>query len=60
LAVFYRALFSSEMGHYKVFLRLARKIAGRTAADVRWQELLALEAKILAGQEPGPRIHSGA
>jgi tRNA-(ms[2]io[6]A)-hydroxylase len=59
LAAFYRALFSSEMGHYKVFLKLARKIAGRTAAEERWQEVLAAEARILAAQDPGPRIHSG-
>jgi tRNA 2-(methylsulfanyl)-N6-isopentenyladenosine37 hydroxylase len=59
LATFYRALFSSEMGHYKVFLRLARKIAGRAAADLRWDELLAKEAVILARQTAGPRIHSG-
>lgn len=60
LAAFYKALFSSELGHYKVFLRLANKIAGRAAAGARWQELLAAEAKILAEQAPGPRIHSGA
>jgi tRNA 2-(methylsulfanyl)-N6-isopentenyladenosine37 hydroxylase len=59
LAAFYRALCSSEMGHYKVFLRLARKVAGKAAVDVRWQEMLAHEARILARQEPGPRIHSG-
>ena len=58
LAAFYRALYASEMGHYKVFLRLARKVAGRAAADARWQEMLAAEARILARQEPGPRIHS--
>ena len=58
LAKFYGALFSSEMGHYKVFLRLARKVAGRARADERWQEMLAAEAAILARQEPGPRIHS--
>ena len=58
LAAFYHALFSSEMGHYKVFLRLARKVAGRQPADARWQELLAAEARILARQDPGPRIHS--
>jgi tRNA-(ms[2]io[6]A)-hydroxylase len=59
LAAFYRALCSSEMGHFKVFLRLARKVAGKAAVDVRWQEMLAHEARILARQEPGPRIHSG-
>lgn len=56
----YKALFSSEMGHYKVFLRLAHKIAGRAVAEARWSELLDAEARILNGQEPGPRIHSGA
>jgi tRNA-(ms[2]io[6]A)-hydroxylase len=58
LAKFYGALFASEMGHYKVFLRLARKVSGRARADARWQEMLAAEAAILARQEPGPRIHS--
>jgi L-alanine-DL-glutamate epimerase-like enolase superfamily enzyme len=60
LAAFYQALFSSELGHYKVFLKLARRIAGKPAADARWQHLLAAEAQILARQTPGPRIHSGA
>jgi tRNA 2-(methylsulfanyl)-N6-isopentenyladenosine37 hydroxylase len=59
LANFYRALFSSELGHYKVFLRLANRIAGRKVVDARWQELLADEARVLAEQPPGPRIHSG-
>jgi tRNA-(ms[2]io[6]A)-hydroxylase len=58
LAAFYKALYSSEMGHYKVFLRLARKVAGRQPADARWEEMLAAEARILARQDPGPRIHS--
>ena len=59
LATFYRALYASEMGHYKVFLRLARKVAGKAPVDARWQEMLASEARILARQEAGPRIHSG-
>src|SRR5688500_2615636 len=59
LAGFYRALFLSEFGHYKVFLRLANRIAGRKTVDERWQELLAAEAQILADQPAGPRIHSG-
>ena len=29
LASFYRALFSSELGHYKVFLKLASKVSGK-------------------------------
>lgn len=59
LALFYKALFSSELGHYKVFLRLAQRVSGRKAAQERWQEMLTLEAGILAGQPVGPRIHSG-
>lgn len=59
LARFYKALYSSELGHYKVFLKLAAKIAGRKNADARWDEMLTAEAEILAQQEPGPRMHSG-
>ncbi len=59
LAAFYKALFSSEMGHYKVFLKLAYKLAPKAKAELRWQQMLVAEAQILACQEPGPRIHSG-
>jgi tRNA-(ms[2]io[6]A)-hydroxylase len=59
LSAFYKALFSSELGHFKVFLRLARKIDETNSVEERWQEMLAAEAEILARQEPGPRIHSG-
>jgi tRNA-(ms[2]io[6]A)-hydroxylase len=58
LASFYRALYSSEFGHYRVFLKLAVKIADK-AVDARWQQMLALEAEILARQTAGPRILSG-
>ena len=60
LAAFYKALFSSEMGHYKVFLKLAAKVAEKEIVDTRWQKLLAAEARIIAEQTPGPRIHSGS
>jgi tRNA-(ms[2]io[6]A)-hydroxylase len=59
LAAFYQALHSSEFGHYKVFLKLAARVAGQKAVDTRWQQMLALEAQILAQQAAGPRIHSG-
>lgn len=59
LAAFYSALFSSELGHYKVFLKLAYKIEPKATVDARWQQMLAQEARILAEQPPGPRIHSG-
>jgi tRNA-(ms[2]io[6]A)-hydroxylase len=60
LAAFYKALFSSEMGHYKVFLKLAAKVAAKEIVEQRWQKLLAAEARIISEQTPGPRIHSGA
>ena len=59
LAAFYKALFSSELGHHKVFLKMAHKIAAKDVVEARWQELLDYEARILAAQEPGARIHSG-
>jgi tRNA-(ms[2]io[6]A)-hydroxylase len=59
LAGIYQALYSSEFGHYKVFLKLACKIANPLVVDVRWQHMLAAEAQILAQQPAGPRIHSG-
>ncbi len=59
IAAFYKALFASELGHYKVFLKLASKIAPAHAMDARWRQMLAEEARILGEQTPGPRIHSG-
>jgi tRNA 2-(methylsulfanyl)-N6-isopentenyladenosine37 hydroxylase len=58
LSAFYTALYSSELGHYKVFLKLAYKIAKKEVVDARWREMLVSEAQILEQQEPGPRIHS--
>jgi tRNA 2-(methylsulfanyl)-N6-isopentenyladenosine37 hydroxylase len=59
LAAFYKALHSSEMGHYKVFLKLAYKMAPKEEVAERWQALLEAEARIIAAQPPGCRIHSG-
>ncbi len=59
LAAFYGALFSSELDHYQVFLKLATEAGPARAVEARWQEMLAAEARILASQPPGPRIHSG-
>jgi len=59
LSAFYRSLYASEFGHYNVFLKLARRFTKASTVEARWQEMLAAEAKILAAQEPGPRIHSG-
>jgi tRNA-(ms[2]io[6]A)-hydroxylase len=59
LAAFYGALFSSELGHYKVFLKLAYQIGPEEPVDTRWQQMLAAESRILAEQPPGSRMHSG-
>jgi tRNA 2-(methylsulfanyl)-N6-isopentenyladenosine37 hydroxylase len=59
IAAFYKALFSSELGHYKVFLKLAAKVASKEVVELRWRFMLEKEAEILTQQEPGPRIHSG-
>ena len=59
LATFYRALFASERGHYRLFLNLARKFTRDAELEERWQQMLGCEASIIAQQEPGPRIHSG-
>jgi len=59
LAKFYRSLYSSELGHFTVFLKLAYKIAPKETVDSRWLQILEAEAQILERQEPGPRIHSG-
>lgn len=59
LAAFYKALYTSELGHYKVFLKLAYKLTEKEVVEARWWEMVAQEARILAEQEPGPRIHSG-
>jgi tRNA 2-(methylsulfanyl)-N6-isopentenyladenosine37 hydroxylase len=59
LAAFYRALYSSELGHFKIFLKLAAQSVTRATAEARWKQMLSAEARIIAQQEPGPRIHSG-
>ncbi len=59
LAGFYRTLYSSEVGHYRIFLHLAGRFTAASVLEARWQVMLAAEAAILAEQEPGPRIHSG-
>ena len=60
LAAFYKALFSSEFGHYRVFLKLANRMAPADEVKARWDELLGHESRILSEQPPGSRIHSGS
>ena len=59
LSSFYRALFASEAGHYQAFLGLAAKFTLKTELNHRWHEMLAAEERIIAQQQPGPRIRSG-
>lgn len=59
LQSFYKSLFASEFGHYTVFLKLAEQLDSADVIEERWSQLLDDEARILAAQEPGPRIHSG-
>jgi tRNA-(ms[2]io[6]A)-hydroxylase len=59
LARFYHRLWSSELGHYQVFLRLAGWTVPRPEVEDRWREMLEFEADAIAAQPPGPRMHSG-
>jgi tRNA-(ms[2]io[6]A)-hydroxylase len=59
LARFYGRLGTSELGHYRVFLHLAEYAVGESERCLRWRELLEAEARIIAAQPPGPRMHSG-
>ena len=54
----YRGLWSSEKGHFQVFLELAFEIQERGLVEKRWEEMLEEEARIISAQEPGSRIHS--
>ena len=59
LAGLYKGLWSSEFGHYKVFLKLAWEVMEKEKVQKRWEELLKDEEKIIHSQAPGPWIHSG-
>jgi tRNA-(ms[2]io[6]A)-hydroxylase len=59
LARLYKRLWSSEFGHYRVFLRLAEWVVAPPEVEARWRELLRSEAETIAVQPPGPRMHSG-
>ncbi len=56
---FYHRLGASELGHYRVFLRLASLAARTHDVDARWRTMLEFEADAIAAQPVGPRIHSG-
>jgi tRNA-(ms[2]io[6]A)-hydroxylase len=59
LARFYQRLWTSERGHYHVFLRLAGLTLPRAQVEDRWLEFLKIEADVMRAQAPGSRIHSG-
>ena len=56
----YRGLWASEHGHYRTFVQLAEEVEPAPAVATRWGQMLDAEAKIIASQAPGPRMHSGS
>jgi tRNA-(ms[2]io[6]A)-hydroxylase len=56
----YRGLWASEHGHYRTFIQLAEDIEPAQAVAKRWDAMLGAEAKIIASQAPGARMHSGS
>lgn len=59
LAKLYRGLWASEHGHYRSFLQLAEQIQDSQSVSKRWDQMLDEEARIIAHQPGGPRMHSG-
>jgi len=59
LAKLYKGLWASEHGHYRTFIQLAEQIQDPEAVAKRWDQMLNAEAKIIADQPPGARMHSG-
>ena len=58
LQKFYYELMVSEAGHYVSFVRLAKEYMPADQVDARLQELLRIEAGIIASLEPRPdRMH---
>ena len=59
LSRLYRGLSVSEKGHYLVFVRFARDTGQEKQVTQRWDQMLEAEARIMAAQSAGPRMHSG-
>jgi tRNA 2-(methylsulfanyl)-N6-isopentenyladenosine37 hydroxylase len=58
LQKFYYELMASEAGHYVSFVKLAKEYMPADVVDARLQELLRIEADIIASLEPRPdRMH---
>jgi tRNA 2-(methylsulfanyl)-N6-isopentenyladenosine37 hydroxylase len=58
LRALYRGLCASERGHFRAFTALAEKVDPANAA-ARWAWFLDEEARVMAAQAPGPRMHAG-
>lgn len=55
---FYRKFMISEAGHYKLFLSLAKEYIDEEKVNIRWQQWLDIEKKILPQLElRGDRMH---
>lgn len=57
LAAFYHELMISEATHYTTFIRLAKKYAGKTDVDSRWNAFLAYEADVIKNYGKKETIH---
>lgn len=58
LAEFFGGLFESEARHHSTYVQLARGYVSDEAVRTRLAELAAVEAEIIAGGDPHPRVHS--
>lgn len=59
LTKLYKALWTSEHGHYRTFIDLAEQILPEQQVAQRWQQMLREEARLIQRQPPGPRMHGG-
>ncbi|MDQ3072832.1 MAG: tRNA-(ms[2]io[6]A)-hydroxylase [Bacteroidota bacterium] len=58
LQKFYYDLMTSEAGHYRLFLELAKSAMPEPAVKKRWNEWLSFEAEVITGLEVrGDRVH---
>lgn len=57
LRSFYRKLMVSEANHYTMFLGFARKFGNEEEVNIKWQELLDFEAKIMQNLSKKGQIH---
>ena len=57
LKKFYQSIARSEQRHYELFLDLARVYIDPTVVTLRWQELLEIEASIVAALPHRAALH---